>query len=435
MSGHTRRDFARLLALSGPAALFPAAAFARGGAGLEDLGITGAPLPQTPAVPDEAFWRDVRARFLVPPATHFLNAANLCPTSLAAVEAHERNLRLYEAEPSPDVRGGLLEQREEARRLLAAALRVTAEEIVITRNTTEGNNLVSSGLDLGAGDEVVVSDDNHPSNLRAWELKAERFGFSLVRVPVPDRHPGTDGYVDLFTRAFTPRTRVVAFTHVSSNSGDLIPAAELCAAARARGVLSLCDGAQSFGVLDNDLSAMRPDFYTGSMHKWPCGPKEKGVLYVRADVQDRLHPSIVGVYAGRVGVSRALEGCGQRDDASIAAVVEAVRFQDAIGRGAIERRARQLASALMGGLRGLDGVTLWTDPAPERSAAIVIFQPGALDARRLGAALRDDLRIIVTTRGGEHNPGLRVSPHFYNTMDEIDTLVGAVREALRAPFN
>lgn len=430
MANHSRRDFARLLALSGSAALFPRSAFGRGD-DLVDVGLTDAPLPQTPAAPDEAFWRQVRARFLVPPDVHFLNAANLCPTSLAVVEAHERHLRRYEAGPSPEARSGLMDQREEARRLLAEALRVTPEEIVITRNTTEGNNLVSSGLDLGPGDEVVVWDDNHPSNLRAWEQKAERFGFSLVRVAVPDRHPGAEGYLDLFTRAFTPRTRVVAFTHVSSNSGDLLPAAEVCAAARDRGILSLVDGAQSFGVLDNDLSVMRPDFYTGSMHKWPCGPKEKGLLFVRADVQDRVQPSIVGLYAGRVGISRRLEAHGQRDDASIAAVVEAVQLQGRIGRDVIERRARQLAGALMDGLRALDGITLWTDPAPERSAAIVIFRPGALDVRRLGASLRDDHRIIVTTRGGERNPGLRVSPHFYNTMDEIDGVVGAIRERLR----
>lgn len=429
-----RRDVARLLALSGTASLFPGA-WPRIAAAGPVSALSSSPLPQTPGVPDEAFWQQVRARFLVPPDTHFLNAANLCPTSLPAVEAHERHLRHYEAGPSPDARTALMDLREEARRLLAEALRVTPEEVVITRNTTEGNNLVSSGLDLGPGDEVVVWDDNHPSNLRAWEQKAERFGFTLVRVPVPDRHPGADAYLDSFTRAFTPRTRVVAFTHVSSNSGDLLPAAELCAAARARGILSLVDGAQTFGVLDNDLSVMQPDFFTGSMHKWPCGPKEKGLLYVRADVQDRVHPSIVGLYAGRVGASRRLEAHGQRDDASIAAVAEAVRLQGSIGRDVIERRARQLAATLVDRLRALDGVTLWTDPAPDRSAAIVIFQPGDLDVRQLGAALRDDHRVVATTRGGQRNPGLRVSPHFYNTMDDIDAVAGAIRGAFRASFH
>jgi isopenicillin-N epimerase len=354
----------------------------------------------------------------------------LCPASLPAIEAIEKHIRLYEASPSPEVRADLMAKgRESSRALLASALRVTAEEIVITRNTTEANNAVSSGVDFKAGDEVVVWADNHPSNLNAWRVKAARFGFTVVTVPVPATHPGADGYVDLFTKAFTPRTRLVAVTHISSNSGDLLPVAEICAAARARGILSLVDGAQAFGLLDLDLGAIKPDFYTGSMHKWPCGPKEKGLLYVNRAVQDRIHPAVVGVYGGAVGISRTLETLGQRDDASIAAVTDGLKFQGSIGRAAIEKRSRALAQALMAGLRKLPGVKLWTDPHPARSAAIVIFQPGALDVRKLGAALTAD-RIVCTTRTGDHNPGLRLAPHFYNTMDEMDRVVAKIGKSI-----
>jgi isopenicillin-N epimerase len=422
-----RRDFARLVALAGSAAILPGAAPAL------DQALSAAPLRPAPDKPSEAFWSDVRARFLVPREVNFLNAANLCPTSLPALEALDRNIRLYEAGPSPEVRSELMAKgRETSRVLLAEALRVTPEEIVITRNTTEGNNAVSSGLDLKAGDEVVVWADNHPSNLNAWRLKAARFGFTVVQVPVPPVHPGADGYLELFTKAFTPRTRLVAVTHVSSNSGDLLPVAGICAAARARGILSLVDGAQAFGVLDLDLGAMKPDFYTGSMHKWPCGPKEKGLLYVNRSAQDRIHPSVVGVYGGALGISRTLETHGQRDDASVAAVTDALKFQGSIGRAAIEARARQLAQALMDGLRKLNGVKLWTDPAPDRSAAIVIFQPGQLDAQKLVAALSRNEKIVCTARTGDHNPGVRFAPHFYNTMDEMDRAVGAIRKYLAA---
>jgi selenocysteine lyase/cysteine desulfurase len=374
----------------------------------------------------------VRSRFLVPREVGFFNAANLCPTSLPVVEAIERNIRAYEVAPSPDARSRLMEQREEARRMLAESLRVTPEEIVITRNTTESNNFVSSGLTLGAGDEVVVSSDNHPSNLNAWRQKATRYGFAVVPVTAPASHPGTEAYVDLFTRAFTPRTKVLAVTYVSSNSGDMIPAAELCRAARERGVLTLLDGAQAFGVLDVNLSQIRPDFFTGSMHKWPCGPKEKGLLFVNREVHDRIAPTIVGLYGGRVGISRSLEAEGQRDDASIAAVTEALRLQGSIGRDVIERRSRALAQHLMTEIRKLDGVQLWTNPAPDRSAAIVIFKPGSLDPRRLGEALATNERIVVTARGANGaNPGLRMSPHFYNTMEDVDRLVGAVGKYMK----
>jgi selenocysteine lyase/cysteine desulfurase len=424
MSALTRRDFARYLSLSGaafvPGALLPRADWSH---------LTNAPLPQTPAAPDETFWRDVRARFLIPRDIAFLNAANLCPASLPAIEALEKNTRTYERSPSPDARSALMKGREEARRILADALRVTPEEIVLTRNTTESNNVVSSGIDLKAGDEVVVWADNHPSNLNAWRVKAQRFGFTVVTVPTPPVHPGPDGYVELFTKAFTPKTKLVALTHVSSNSGDLLPAAGICAAARARGILSLVDGAQAFGVLDLDLGAMKPDFYTGSMHKWPCGPKETGLLYANRAVHDRLHLSIVGLYGGQVGLSRTFEANGQRDDAGIAALVESLKLQGSIGRGVIEQRARQLAKAFKDGLRAMPGVKLWTPDDPLRSAAIVIFQPGSADPRRVETALRAE-GIICTARGGQQNPGLRLSPHFYNTMDDVERTLAAVRTQL-----
>jgi selenocysteine lyase/cysteine desulfurase len=428
----SRRQFTRLLALSGSAALLPEVVYAQSRRGPGDIEAAFEPLPPTPAEPDEAFWRSVRAKFLVPREVGFFNAANLCPMPLPVVEAIERNTRTYELGPSPEARSRLMQVREEARKLLADSLRVTPDEIVITRNTTESNNFVSSGLTLGPGDEVIVSSDNHPSNLAAWRQKATRYGFTVVTVAPPAAHPGAQGYVEIFTRAFTPKTKVLAVTYVSSNSGDMLPVAQLCRIARERNVLSLIDSAQAFGVIDVDLGTMRPDFFTGSMHKWPCGPKEKGLLYINRAVQDRIAPTIVGLYGGAVGASRTFEAEGQRDDAAIAAVAEALKFQGAIGRDVIERRSRALAQHLMTELRKLPGVQLWTDPAPDRSAAIVIFRPGALDPRRLGDALAQTERIVLTVRGANGaNPGLRVSPHFYNTMDEMDRLVAAIGRYIR----
>jgi len=427
----SRRDFTRLLALTGSAALFPERAFAEATAPLRELGLTTAALPPTPRAPDEKFWQEVRSRFLLPRDLGFINAANLCPTSLPVVNALDKNVRLYEASPSPETRTGLMKGREETRRLIADALRVTPEEIVITRNTSEGNNFVSSGLDLKADDEIVVFADNHPSNLRAWQEKAKRFGFKVVSVPHVNPHPGTEYYVAEFKKAINARTKVVAVTHVSSNSGDVFPATEVFAMAREYGVLTLLDGAQSFGVLDVDLSVIKPDFYTGSAHKWPCGPKEMGVLFVARGAHERIWPSVISLYQGAVGISQKLEGNGQRDDAKLATFAEALKFQNNVGRAAIDKRARELGQHLIARLGKLEGVKLWTHTDPARSAAIVIFKPGTLDPRRLNAALTEKDRFVVTARAGEDRPGLRLSPHFYNTMAEMDRFVDTLSRYLR----
>lgn len=419
----SRRDFTRLFALGGSAALFAHPAWAR------EAG-AARPLPAvTPAT--EADWRAVRAQFVMPPDLAVMNAANLCPASRPVVEALVRETRSVDEDPSPMNRARLYPEKERTRRALADALRVTPEEIIITRNTSESNNLVSNGLDLGAGDEVIVHADNHPSNLQAWRAKAKRFGFSVVTVEQRNPHPGMDYYVDAFTRAMTPRTKVLAFTHLSSTVGDLFPADELCRVARGRGVLTLVDGAQTFGLLDVDLGRMQPDFYTGSAHKWPCGARECGVLYVRAQVQERLWPTIYSAYPGAVGFSRSFEGFGQRDEATMIAFREALDFQAAIGRDAIEQRARTLTTRLMEGLAGLPGVTMWSSPDPALRAAVVSFVPGTLQPGEVAAALYERDRIGITTRGGQDRPGLRVSPHFYNSPEEIDRLLAALGRYLK----
>jgi selenocysteine lyase/cysteine desulfurase len=421
MNGVSRRDFARMVALAGSTAFWPDVK----GATLPTLPTTA--LPRTPLAPTEEFWADVRARFLMPPDLAFMNAANLCPTSMPVVEALERNTRFLDGNPSPANRATLTQGREESRRLLADMLRVTPEEVVMTRNTSEANNFISSGVRLGAGDEVVVFGDNHPSNLNAWREKSKRFGFTVAEVPATIPHPGPEFYVDAFTKAMTPRTKLLAITHVTNTMGDMLPVAELCRVARSRGVLSVVDGAQSFGVLDLDLVAMGTDFYTGSVHKWPCGPKEIGLLYVRREVHDRISPSVVSLYPGAVGISRTMEGFGQRDEAALATLGAAVKFQSDIGRTTIEKRVRDLLQRLASELTKIDGVSLYTSTDSKRSAAILVFKPGSLDPRQVVTALYEKDRVVGATSGGAARPGVRLSPHFYNSMEEMDRAASAIR--------
>jgi selenocysteine lyase/cysteine desulfurase len=412
-----RREFGRLLALTGAVPFLT-----------HDFEW---PVPHdiaaAPSLPDEAFWASVRDQFLMPKDLAVLNAANLCPSSAPVLETLYRTTRDMDQDPSQDNRAKLGDGRERTRALLAEFLRVTPEEIVITRNTSESNNLVSTGVDLKAGDEVLLSSDNHPSNHTAWQEKAKRFGFTVIDVPTPNRHPGPEHYIEAFTKAMTPRTKLVGITHLTSTVGDLFPAREICRTARERGVLTLVDGAQTFGLLDVDLSAMQPDFYSGSAHKWACGPKENGVLFINKASQPKIWASIFSAYPGRVGISRTFEGFGQRDEPAMIAFGEALAFQTKIGRAAIEKRSRDLTTRLYDGLSQVAGVRIWTSSEPSRRAAVLSFQPGTLDPRRLATALYQRDRIACATRGGQDRPGIRFSPHFYNSPADVDRAVAAIK--------
>jgi selenocysteine lyase/cysteine desulfurase len=421
----SRRDFARLFAVGGSAALFADPAFAREHAPAGDI------LPAGPSA-GEPFWTSVREQFVMPPDLGVMNAANLCPASRPALEALARESQSVDRDPSPNNRARLMPEKEKARVALAGFLRVTPDEIIITRNTSESNNMVSNGLDLKAGDEVLLHEDNHPSNLVAWQEKAKRFGFSVVVVPQKNPYPGPEYYVEAFTKAITPRTKVLAVTHLTSTVGDLMPARELAALARSRGVLFLLDGAQSFGLLDVNLAEIQPDFYSGSAHTWPCGARECGVLYVNKTAQATLWPSVYSAYPGAVGFSKTFESFGQRDEATMIALHEALAFQTKVGRAAIEQRSRALTTQLMDGLAKIPGLTNWTSPVASRRAAVVSFVPGTLDATKLANALYTNDRIGVTTRGGKDRPGIRVSPHFYNTPQEVDRFLAALSKYMKS---
>lgn len=421
----SRRNFAKLFAVGGSAALLTDPIFAR------EMAAAGDILPAGPSA-GEPFWKSVREQFVMPPDLAVMNAANLCPASRPAAEALSRESKSVDTDPSPTNRARLMPEKEATRVALAEFLRVTPDEVIITRNTSESNNMVSNGLDLKAGDEVLLHEDNHPSNLVAWQEKAKRFGFSVVVVPQKNPHPGAEYYVEAFTKAITPRTKVMSVTHLTSTVGDIMPAKELAALARSRGILFLLDGAQSFGLLDVNLADIQPDFYSGSAHKWPCGARECGVLYVNKSAQAKLWPSVYSAYPGAVGFSKTFESFGQRDEATMIAMHEALTFQAKVGRAAIEKRSRDLTTQLMAGLAKIPGITNWTSPVAERRVAVVSFVPGTLDANKLATALYTNDRIGITTRGGKDRPGIRVSPHFYNSPAEVDKLVAALAKYMKS---
>ena len=415
-----RREFARVAGRAGAVALLGRSAR------------TG-PVAALPRATDPlAGWDDVRAQFQLADDLGVMNAANLCPAPTPVVETLERHSRSVDRDPSFQNRAALGEAVEATRRRVAAFLGVSPEEILLVRNTSEANNLISSGLELTAADEVLLLSDNHPSNLAAWREKATRVGFSVKVIDQVQPHPGADFYVEAVRRELTPRTRLLGFTHVTNTVGDLFPARELCRLARERGVLTLLDGAQTFGLMELDLSLLQPDFYAASGHKWACGPRETGVLYVRAGAQERVRPSVVSHHAGAVGISRRLEALGQRDEAALIALGEALAFQERIGRARIQARARELAEALMDGLRRLPGVQLWTHPDPQRSLAVVSFLPAALDPQRLATVLYERDRIAGATRVGPDRPGLRFSPHVYNSHAEVERALGGLKRCLQS---
>ena len=377
---------------------------------------------------DERYWHAVRSQFLLREDLALMNAANLCPSPFPVMEAVFKYTRDLDTDASFQNRAKYRQIREDTREKMARLLGAHADEIALVRNTSEANNVISSGYHLGAGDEVLLSDLNHPSNNKAWEVKSRRYGFKINYVSVALIPQSEDEIVEAFEKAYTPATKIMSFTHVSNTTGLAMPARKLCAAARTRGVFSLVDGAQSFGALRIDLADMGCDAYTGSAHKWFMGPKEVAVLYVRKDSQGHVWPSIVSAgWRDDVDSARKYEVLGQRDDAALTATGRGVDFHEKIGPDRVEARMRQVATAIKEGVSDLAGVELSTSMDPALSAGVVIFKPGELDPRKVFNKLYGTYHIA----GAGMGPNIRLSPHVYNTLDEADRVVAAIAEMLK----
>ncbi len=381
------------------------------------------------AVADEAFWRLVKDQFPLRPGLILMNAANLCPSPYPVSDAVFHFTHDVDADASFQNRGKFNDLHEAALAALARYMGADADEVVITRNTSEGNNLVIAGLDLKAGDEVVLWDQNHPSNNVAWDVRAQRYGFTVKRVATPGNPQSADDLIAPFAEALTTNTRVLSFSHISNVSGVALPAKALCTMARQRGIFTLIDGAQTFGVHQVDLHDIGCDFYTGSAHKWFLGPKEGGLLYVRRERVGDLWPSVVSVgweQASRQG-ARKFGTLGQRDDAMLAGVGKTVDFLETIGNARIEARVRALAAALKTGIREhIPQAQFHTPLTPELSGGVVIFGIPGVDLRAAFPALYSTYHLGCAVMGSDE-PFIRFCPHIYNTMDEVERVMEVMK--------
>jgi len=379
----------------------------------------------------EPFWRLVKEHFAIKPGITLLNAANLCPSPHMVRDRVFRLTEDLDADVSFQNRAKFNALLEESRRKLAAFVGASEDEIAIVRNTSEANNFIVNGLGLKAGDEVVVFDQNHPTNNVAWDVRAARAGFTVKRVAISQTASDVEEILKAFSAAITSKTRVLSFTDVSSTTGVRLPSKELCRMARERGVYAHVDGAQTFGALSLNLREMGCDSYAASAHKWFMGPKEAGALYVRHDRIAEIWPSVVGVGWGAkvepaARGARKFETLGQRDDAAVSAMGTTADFHNLIGRDRIEARIRELAAALKEGVSKIPGARLRTSTRPELSAGVCVIGFEGIDHQKIYEALYAKHGVAGAPTGG-----VRLCPHIYNTLEEIDLAVSALRQVVK----
>lgn len=386
--------------------------------GLSSYGVSAA--AATPSVPDFGF----------DDANVPMNAANLCPMPSSVSQAHARYAAELDRSLSTATRRGIEALKEDARSRVAAMLGISADELAVVRNTSEANNVIVQGMPLGEGDEVVLWDQNHPSNALAWDVQAARVGASVRRFSVPTDTGSIDEVADLFVAAVSDRTRVVSFTHISNVTGFRTPVDEVCAALRKRkdDIHIHVDGAQTWGAVDIDLGAIDCDSFSGSAHKWFMGPREVGILYVRERHIESIWPNVVSVpWGGSIDTppkgARKFDALGQRDDAAVGALADAAAFHEAMTPAGVEARSKEIADRLRAGLQDLD-VDFVSTANPAFTSSVIIVSAPRENAMNVVNQVFDIAAVQTAPVGG-----LRMSPHVYNTEDHVDRVLAAVKQS------
>lgn len=381
--------------------------------------------------PDGVYWDAIKKHFLFQDGLIMMNNGTLGPMPKPVFNTLIKHCKLQVTNPF-DCYNFIPKKKEEIRDKLARFINASPEEVVITRNTTEGINFVANGLDLKEGDEILLSTMEHPGGTHPWKLKERRFGIQIKEVPIGLPPKSVSEIVDAFEKAISPRSKVISISHTVYISGLISPLKELSKMAHEKGVLVLADSAHGIGMLDLDMEELGVDFFATSPYKWLGAPTGVGVLFVRKDVQDKLWPTIASSGWDSYNDARKFETVGQRADSLIIALGEAVDFQDAIGKERIERRIKALATYLKRELSQIPGVRLHTSMDPYLSGGLTAFSVEGIDHRKVVDYAREKYNIVIRTIGNTEKGtyGVRVSTHIYVTFKEIDMLLEGIRHLM-----
>ncbi len=413
------------------------AAWAAGG-GLERVEAASAAAADRTAedvAQDEFYWREIQSAFTLDRTLINLNNGNTCPAPRVVLEACKRYMDMANMLPV-QYNNGIGRNIETIRRRMAHEFGCDVEELAFTRNASESLQIAQNGLDLKAGDEVLTTEQDYPRMLTTWDQRMRREGIKVTRLQFPV--PATqDDLYQRFERAVTPRTKVFHFCHITNLTGQLFPVQRLARLARARGIVTIVDGAHALAHFPFQLRDLECDFYGVSLHKWLLAPIGNGLLYVRRENIARCWP-LQAVPDRQATDIRKFEAIGTHPEAIRAAIGEELAFHQAIG---IERKAARLRYLTMrwaNALKNDPRVKILSSLDPGQTWGLAVVGIDGVDSRALAQFLFDKYRIIVVALSGGTPPaqvyeyqGLRITPNIYTTLEEIDTFVEAMQDALK----
>jgi len=379
------------------------------------------------AANDEDLWARMAQAYTVSPNILNLNNGGVSPQPKVVQDAVDRYYHLSNEAPTYYMWQILDKGREPLRRKLADLAGVSNEELAINRNTTEALATFTWGIDLKRGDEIVMTKQDYPNMIHAWKQREQREGVKInwinLNLPIDNDEVVLKAYID----ATTSKTKIWHITHLITWTGQILPAAKLCAEARKRGITTIVDAAHSFAHIDYKISDLNCDYFGTSLHKWLCAPFGTGLMYIRKPLIEKTWPIFPNDKPQGPDI-RKFEALGTRSFAPEQAIGQAIDFHNAIGGKRKQERLHYLKQYWCDAIAKNPRVKFHISMKPEYSCALGTFSIEGMDVGDIASKLFSVYGIHTVSIKWENVNAVRVTPHVYTTTKDLDRFIDAVEK-------
>jgi selenocysteine lyase/cysteine desulfurase len=375
--------------------------------------------------PDQ--WQSIRNDYKLKP--DYINLENGYYSILAqpVLDAYLEDLKMVNIEGSYYMRTLQFDKKQKSKERLAQLLGCSPEELIITRNTTESLDTVISGIDWKAGDEAIMAEQDYGSMLDMFKQQAKRFGMVNKIVSLPLDPKSDEEIVKLYEAAITPKTKLLMICHIINITGQILPVKKICDMAHSKGVEVMVDGAHAVSHIDFKISDLNCDYYGSSLHKWLGVPLGVGILYVKKERIKKLWP-IYGEFNFKDEDIRKLNHTGTISVASDIAINHAINYQNGIGIKQKETRLRYLKNLWLSQIKDIKRIKINTPSDNMRSCAIANAGVEGIKPAELAKILLNKYKIWTVAIDTSNVQGVRITPHVFTTVAEINKLVIALKE-------
>ncbi|MDB5279460.1 MAG: cefD [Ferruginibacter sp.] len=377
------------------------------------------------AAADEDYWSIIQQAFTVSPNITNLNNGGVSPSPRVVQEAVARYNNLTNEGPSYFMWRILDQGREPVREKLAALAGCDKEEIAVNRNATEALNTVIYGLSLKAGDEVIGTKQDYPNMINAWKQRAIREGIIYKQISFVFPIEDDDTIVAAYEKAITPKTKIIHVTHVINWIGQIMPVKKISEMAHRHGIEVICDGAHSFGLMDYAIPDLGCDYFGTSLHKFLSAPIGSGMLWIKKEKIEKIWPLVCNDKPQGTDI-RKFETLGTRSFPIEQGIGEACNFQMAIGSKRKEERIRYLKNYWAQKVKDIPKVKIHTSFQAAYSCAICGVSVDGMTPGELETALFNDYKIHTVGIVWENVSCVRITPHVYTRLQDLDKLVKAI---------